>query len=416
MKRGVAAALVAASLAFAGPAFAQSAEPASPAARTEAFSKLPYWPGFWVSEQYLHTTISGNAAPRPPGSPPLDRLNGFDAPYNDEGKARQAEAARTRAGRRADGWGYPMMMDAATPFQVMITPEETMIANGYGEVRHIYTDGRPFPAEEDMGKWNGSVSAALASGSAKLAKSVGRIQPVGGHASKFSGTGTLVKADPGLVLTNYHVIQHAKNRFGVAMTPAGDHWKVDGDLEIDFAGEAGSSDEQRFRIIEVRFPQGSGETFAGIDAAICRIVPHNGDTTTVMPKPAEVLSANDDYINGSITSLALIGFPAPPQFDNQDVDWDWVVRTLFGYRFGVKRLAPGLFTEKLGNNQNDTKKLAIGHDATTFGGASGSLVAAWLDNKTPAFALHFGGLTRKGNYALSFKAAQAALAAIGVPV
>ena len=90
------------------------------------------------------------AAPRPPGSPPLQRLNGFDAPYNDEGKARQAEAARTRAGRRADGWGYPMMMDAATPFQVMITPEETLIVNAYGETRHIYTDGRPMPAAEDM--------------------------------------------------------------------------------------------------------------------------------------------------------------------------------------------------------------------------------------------------------------------------
>ena len=147
----MAASLVAASLAFASPALAQSsAEAPSASARNEAFATLPYWPGFWVSEQYLQTTISGSAAQRPAGSPRLQRLNGFDAPYNEEGKARQAEAARTRAGRRADGWGYPMMMDAATPFQVMITPEETMIVNGYGEVRHIYTDGRAFPAAEDM--------------------------------------------------------------------------------------------------------------------------------------------------------------------------------------------------------------------------------------------------------------------------
>lgn len=149
MRKGVAAALAAGLILAAGSAAAQDA-PRDAAARTEAFAKLPYWPGFWVSEQYLHTTIGGNAAPRPPGSPPLERLNGFNAPYNEEGKRRQAEAARTRAGRRADGWGYPMMMDAATPFQVMITPEETMIVNAYGEVRHIYTDGRPFPAAEDM--------------------------------------------------------------------------------------------------------------------------------------------------------------------------------------------------------------------------------------------------------------------------
>ena len=41
-------------------------------------------------------------------------------------------------------------MDAATPFQVMITPEETLIVNAYGETRHIYTDGRDFPPAEDM--------------------------------------------------------------------------------------------------------------------------------------------------------------------------------------------------------------------------------------------------------------------------
>jgi hypothetical protein len=148
VSRRLAAAVGAALLATSGPASAQHA--ASAAGRVEAFANLPYWPGYWVSEQYQNTTIGGSAAPRPAGSPPLQRLNGFNAPWNEEGRARQAEAARTRPGRRADGWGYPMMMDAATPFQVMITPEETLIVNAYGETRHIYTDGRPFPADEDM--------------------------------------------------------------------------------------------------------------------------------------------------------------------------------------------------------------------------------------------------------------------------
>jgi hypothetical protein len=153
MSQRLAFALAAAVLLTAGPVRSQD-PPARPtpsaAERVEAFAKLPYWPGYWVSEQYDGTTISGTAPPRPAGSPPLQRLNGFDAPWNDEGKRRQAEAARTRGGRRADGWGYPMMMDAATPFQVTITPEETLIVNAYGETRHIYTDGRPMPAAEDM--------------------------------------------------------------------------------------------------------------------------------------------------------------------------------------------------------------------------------------------------------------------------
>ena len=157
MRKLLAAALAAAFLAI-GPAAAQDA------ARVEAFAKLPYWPGYWVSEQYADTTIGGFAPPRPEGSPPLQRLNAGNAAWNEEGQRRQADAARTRGGRRADGWGYPMMMDAATPIQVLITPEETLIVNAYGETRHIYTDGRSFPAEEDMwptvwgtsvGRWEG---------------------------------------------------------------------------------------------------------------------------------------------------------------------------------------------------------------------------------------------------------------------
>jgi hypothetical protein len=156
----VAAALCAALMAIAGPAMAQRSDPS----RVEAFAQLPYWPGFWVSEQYANTTIGGFAAPRPAGSPPLQRLNASNAAWNDEGRRRLEEVARTRGGRKAMGWGYPMMMDAATPFQVMITPEETLIVNAYGETRHIYTDGRTMPPAEDLwptvwgtsvGRWEG---------------------------------------------------------------------------------------------------------------------------------------------------------------------------------------------------------------------------------------------------------------------
>ncbi|WP_305096820.1 hypothetical protein [Croceibacterium aestuarii] len=147
MMRRLAAAIAVAALSLVGTAHA---EDASNDARVAAFAKLPYWPGYWVSEQFDGTTITGVAPPRDPSLPPLQRLNGNDAPWNEEGKRRQAEDAKTRGRRGALGWGYPMMMDAATPFQVMITPEETLIVNAYGETRHIYTDGRDFPAPEDM--------------------------------------------------------------------------------------------------------------------------------------------------------------------------------------------------------------------------------------------------------------------------
>ena len=56
------------------------------------------------------------------------------------------------------------MMDGAPPLQFVITPEETLIFNTYRDLRHVYTDGRPHPPEEDrwpttwgdsVGHWDG---------------------------------------------------------------------------------------------------------------------------------------------------------------------------------------------------------------------------------------------------------------------
>lgn len=157
MSGRLAAALVTAACAVgAGPLLAQTPEasvPASAAERAQAFAELPYWPGYWVSEGQAGTTIGGFAPAREPGAPappPAMQLNGVSAPWNEAGRERQAEARARAAGRKSPGWGYPMMMDAATPLQFMITPEETLIINAYGEARHVYTDGRPMPPGEDM--------------------------------------------------------------------------------------------------------------------------------------------------------------------------------------------------------------------------------------------------------------------------
>jgi hypothetical protein len=55
-------------------------------------------------------------------------------------------------------------MEAPMVFQVVVTPEETLFVMDHGEVRHIYTDGRRHPAEDDLwptllgdsvGRWEG---------------------------------------------------------------------------------------------------------------------------------------------------------------------------------------------------------------------------------------------------------------------
>jgi hypothetical protein len=131
--------------------------------RTQTFDRLPDWRGVWIAEGF-EPGISGfdtrlgtpEARPHPLVSP--------EAPWSDEGRKRLAQMFAGQANRKAMGWGYPMMMKSPAPLQFVITPEETLILNIYQEVRHVYTDGRDHPKEEDrwvttwgdsVGRWDG---------------------------------------------------------------------------------------------------------------------------------------------------------------------------------------------------------------------------------------------------------------------
>jgi hypothetical protein len=134
--------------------------PADP--RVQQFARLPDWGGVWVADG-LEPGIDGFSMARPPA---LIVVNP-DAPWNDAARAAiQAELAKNPElqVQPAAGWGYPLMMDGAPPLQFVITPEETLIFNTYRDLRHIYTDGRPHPSEEDrwpttwgdsVGRWDG---------------------------------------------------------------------------------------------------------------------------------------------------------------------------------------------------------------------------------------------------------------------
>ncbi len=163
------AVIIAALLASAAPASAQPAELAS--TRAEMFAQLPHWPGYWVSEDQAGTTITGLApsVTNAQGGTSLNfsnimALRGERAAWNEEGRTRLADVRARSGGRKAQGWGYPMMMNCATPLAFTITPEVTVITNAYNETRYIYTDGRAMPSEDDMwpttwgtsvGHWDG---------------------------------------------------------------------------------------------------------------------------------------------------------------------------------------------------------------------------------------------------------------------
>jgi hypothetical protein len=147
---------------------------APPDPASEASASLPRWDGYWASAT-MDVEIYGFdkdilSLSQQPGPETLHLLGkmyplvGADAPWNESGQAKLFAMLGSMGSRKADGWGYPMMMNGPAPIQFLITPEETLIVNMYREVRHVHTDGRPLPAVEDrwattwgesVGHWEG---------------------------------------------------------------------------------------------------------------------------------------------------------------------------------------------------------------------------------------------------------------------
>ena len=134
-------------------------------------ARLPDWSGLWVPEGN-DTAISGlpEAATEaraggktpPPGG--FNRpLFGFGAPWNEEGKRRQAARQGETANCRAQGWGFPMLMNADAPIQFFVTRDKVMILNAYRDVTDVRMAAK-HPSEDDLwptvwgdsiGRWEG---------------------------------------------------------------------------------------------------------------------------------------------------------------------------------------------------------------------------------------------------------------------
>lgn len=293
--------------------------------------------------------------------------------------------------------------------------EAIIIADG-SRPSFLIENDRPPLSHPFMGNWSDEVAKA-ADALEPVCKAVGRIQPRFGHAGNFIGTGSLVDAGKGIVLTNYHVMDDARAKFGVLMEEKKSRIKIHGWLEIDFVGEASRFDVNRFRIVEARLPKNAGRGFGKIDAVAMVIEPVDG---AKMPEKALRFDAKPAaFMQAQSTTICTVGFPGAPrreQGPKDEIDWNFVIRTLFGDLFGVKRLAPGRLLETFGAVEFDPLGIVFGHEATTFGGASGSAMIGWESEGLPGFGLHFSGLTGESNYAIAMAKIAKEMEAIGVPV
>jgi hypothetical protein len=252
----------------------------------------------------------------------------------------------------------------------------------------------------------------------QIAAAVGRIGPANASASRYFGTGWLVDGQKGLILTNLHVLTGMQMTIPEAMTRTAGGFRFDKDsVIIDFAAEANSLVTKSLPLVEATVPSGiEGSGLLGLDLAVFRIADVAGNIQLPQAIPVSTDLAGP---TGQMSSFCLIGFPGRPQETSGTVggvDWDWVNGTLFGNRYGVKRIAPGIAHRPLGTVAGDTRRWAFGHDATTLGGSSGSPVLAWRDSDFAGFGIHFGGTTIKENLAHAMGQCRDRLVQLGVPV
>lgn len=141
-------------------------EAATPAEeRAHAFERLPNWTGQWeivgvtpdAQGGYVQSLDEVVKEMRKWGPPPYKRdvKATFEKTAAEVEKRSDAAANGTDAPtpglRPACSFGVPMLMlFSPLMFEVLTTPEETAMIFSGREIRHIYTDGRPHTAKEDL--------------------------------------------------------------------------------------------------------------------------------------------------------------------------------------------------------------------------------------------------------------------------
>ena len=135
---------------------------ANPPGRVAAFRNLPDWTGIWVADvgaadaggQYKDLALFTLVMGHPP----------YNAKWEADFQAR-IRAAQTRT-LKSCAIDFPSLMQYPQPFELTVTPEETLMTAADGAERHIYTDGRahtpvdiliPSHMGDSIGRWEGPI-------------------------------------------------------------------------------------------------------------------------------------------------------------------------------------------------------------------------------------------------------------------
>lgn len=228
--------------------------------------------------------------------------------------------------------------------------------------------------------------------------------------------GTAWAVDDGLVVTNYHVLQAISSK--PARAAGGFTGVLKPGVAVDFGAEIGNEPGgRRFpvrRVVAVgpagdpRLAHASlpGVNFDGLDLAVLELEEVAGQS---FPTPVEVARGDDPVTRGALASrgrlVYVVGFPGSSRSTTPDV-----FAALFAGVKGVKRLTPGLLTYGRGDVADDGRRWVIGHDASTLGGSSGSMVVDLEAGGRLVLGIHVAGDPGRVNWAHSLEGATQQLA------
>lgn len=251
--------------------------------------------------------------------------------------------------------------------------------------------------DPELGAWQGPV-ALLQQRLQQAQRSVGRIDSDDWH----QGTGFVVAE--GLILTNRHVLEAFAMPVPHAQNP--EQWVFEQESVIHFSPTA-DDPERAFRITGVAFSgadpiiDGQGIDFDELDLALLTVESTNAAGIAL---PAALPVSTQARKTRSRSQVFVMGYPAQPQHFPEDeegrlrLDVVERVRQIFGMRYGVRYLSPGLVASAADELGLGTRRWSFAHDATSLGGNSGSCVLS-CDDDLAVVGLHFAGDWMRANYA-----------------